>query len=485
MLSIEEVRKHNNQGSCWVIIHGSVYDLSEFLDKHPGGAASILRYAGKDATEEYDAIHPPNTIEKTLPRARHLGKVEQSIKATSEPKAATTGVIGTLRGPIPIEMCLNLNDLELAAKDVLSERAWVYYSSAAQDRMTFCHNLDDWRRLRFRPRIMRNVQKVNTRRTILGFQSSLPFFIAPCALAKLGHPDGELCLARGAARANIPYCPSNSSSVSHEALTECLASEASGGSLFFQLYVKRSQEETLENIRRARALGYKALVITVDTNVVGIREDDDRFKIREALKNGQHHVSPWRAALSNPDPEAVLRGPHSSTLNWEDLHWIEDAWQNAGPICLKGILTAEDARIACDFGMDAIYLSNHGGRQLDSATSALGALMEIRRLCPEVFSRCQILLDGGIRRGGDILKALCLGAAGVGLGRPFMYALSAYGTEGVHRAIEMLNDEIETAMRLLGATSLDDLSPRMVNTREFEMLMAREIPELESIKSRL
>ncbi|OQU94836.1 hypothetical protein CLAIMM_01128 isoform 1 [Cladophialophora immunda] len=382
-------------------------------------------------------------------------------------------------------MCLNLNDLELAAKGVLPERAWIYYSSAAQDRRTYAHNMDDWKRIRFQPRIMRNVQKVDTRRTILGFHSSLPFFIAPCALARLGHPDGELCLVRGAARANVPYCPSNSSSVSHDVLAGCLASEASGGCLFFQLYVKRSRRETLDNIRRARDLGYKALVITVDTNVVGIREDDDRFKIKEALNNGQLYLSPWRTALANPDPEAVLRAPHSATLNWEDLSWIKDAWQNAGPICLKGILTAEDAKIACDLGVDAIYLSNHGGRQLDSATSALGALMEIRRSYPEVLSRCQVLLDGGVRRGGDILKALCLGATGVGLGRPFMYALSAYGTEGVHRAIEMLNDEIVTAMRLLGATSLSDLSPRMVNTRELETLLTQDLPEPGSISSKL
>lgn len=283
---------------------------------------------------------------------------------------------------------------------------------------------------------MRNVKKVSTRRTILGFDSNLPFFIAPCALARLGHPDGELCLVRGAARANIPYCPSNSSSVSHKDLAECLGAEARGGCLFFQLYVNKSKKDTIENIRHARELGYKALVITVDANVVGIREDDDRLKIRVALEHGQQHVSPWKAALSNPDPDAVLRAPHSATLSWEDLHWIKEAWQNAGPICVKGILTAEDAKIACELGMDAVYLSNHGGRQLDSAPSALAALVEIRRFYPHVLSKCQVLLDGGVRRGADILKALCLGATGVGLGRPFMYALSAYGTEAVHKAIE-------------------------------------------------
>ncbi|EXJ86933.1 hypothetical protein A1O3_03887 [Capronia epimyces CBS 606.96] len=549
--SWEEVQTHNHRESCWVVIHGVVYDLSDFLDKHPGGATSILRYAGQDATQEYDAIHPPHTIEKGLSRDKHLGRidVEQGnsdsvVAVATDERRKEKGIVsgtptptptftptspGSITMPMPtpmptpmstptstpIEACLNLNDLASAAKEVLSERAWVYYSSAAQDSLTLSHNLDDWKRVRFRPRIMRNVQKVSTARTILGFQSNLPFFMAPCALARLGHPDGELCLARGAARANIPYCVSNSSSVSHEGLAACLGTATTtttttgagggsgvgsdggsgggyggdgsggGGCLFFQLYVKRSKKETIQNIRRARDLGYKALVVTVDTNVVGIREDDERLKIREAealkLKRGQpgqlHHTTTDMsvAGSASVSKGRLVRAPHSSTLNWEDLHWIKAAWQNAGPICLKGILTAEDVKIACDLGIDAVYLSNHGGRQLDSAPSALVALMEIRRFCPEVLTKCHILLDGGVRRGSDILKALCLGAAGVGLGRPFMYALSAYGTQGVHKAIEMLTDEIETTMRLLGVTSLDELGPHLVNTGELEMLMGRNV----------
>ena len=394
------------------------------------------------------------TIEKELPAGvqasnftramaltkidKHLGRVEPSVTATQKPRTTElkSGAAVAVQVSKHVEDCVNLHDFELAAKQVLRERAWVYYSSAAQDRKSFDNNFEDWKRILFRPRIMRNVKDVYTGRSILGFQSALPIFIAPCALARLGHPDGELCLARGAARANIPYCPSNSSSVSHEDLTDCLRMEATGGCLFFQLYVKRSRAETVKIIERARKLAFKALVVTVDANVVGIREEDDRLKAKEALASGQQHISPWRAALTNPDPDAVLRAPHSSTLNWEDLSWIKEAWKNAGPICLKGILTAEDAKIACDYGVDAVYLSNHGGRQLDSAPSALSVLVEIRQFYPEVLNRCQILLDGGVRRGSDILKALCLGATGVGIGRPFMYALSAHGTEGVHKAVD-------------------------------------------------
>lgn len=419
----------------------------------------------QDATEDYDAIHPQGTLEKELsPGTRFslivertivlklaeqcLGKVDETTSPSQQlqTRKPTVASRPSETDTMEIESCLSLHDLEIAAKERLSEHAWIYYSSAAQDRRSFDNNLNDWGHLRFRPRVMRDVKRVSTSRSILGFESSLPFFIAPCALGKLGHREGELCLVRGAAQANIPYCPSNSSSVPHDELAHCLSATSAGGCLFFQLYVKKSKAETIANITRARMLGYKALVVTVDANAVGIREDDDRRKIRETLASGQQYVSPWRAALANPDPETVLRAPHSSTLNWADLSWIKAAWQNAGPICVKGILTAEDAKIACDHSVDAVYLSNHGGRQLDAAPSGLAVLMEIRLHYPEVLNRCEVLLDGGVRRGSHVLQALCLGATAVGLGRPFMYAMGAYGTEGVQKAIESESSPINLFM---------------------------------------
>lgn len=274
-------------------------------------------------------------------------------------------------------------------------------------------------------------------RNILGHQSNLPFFIAPAALARLGHPDGELCLIRGASKYNIPYAVSTASSVSAEDLSQYMEKEAVGGCLFFQLYVKIKESETRALIRRARALEFKALLVAVDTPVVGKREEDDRYKAKTALEAGETAV--LGPPLNNSflsDEAPVLRGPYSSTLNWEDLEWIREEWGDAGPICLKGIATAEDAKMACEMGIDCVYLSNHGGRQLDSAPSSLRTLLEIRKFCPEVLDRCEVILDGGIRRGADIVKALCLGARAVGLGRPFMYALSSHGTEGVAKVIQ-------------------------------------------------
>ncbi|OCK84663.1 mitochondrial cytochrome-like protein b2, partial [Lepidopterella palustris CBS 459.81] len=467
MLNAAEVAKHNSRDSCWVVIEGEVYDVTNFLEEHPGGASIILRYAGKDATEEYLPVHPPGTIEKELPKEKHLGKVDASTITPESSQVDSTPKSKPSRDIIPIALCLNLNDIERAAEKVLTKRAWTYYSSAADDLISYRQNVQDWSRVTFRPRVLRNVQRVDMRCSILGHSSSLPIFIAPAALARLGHPDGELCLARGAARRNIPYAVSTASSVSAEDLSQCMKDEASGGALFYQLYVKKKQEETRQLVRRARALGFKALLVTVDTPVVGKREEDDRHKAEVALAAGET-IMPRIGDDTAADEDFVLRGPYSSTLNWEDLTWITEEWGNANTICLKGIATAEDAKMASDMGIKTIYLSNHGGRQLDSAPSAIRTLLEIRRFCPEVFERCEVLIDGGCRRGSDILKALCLGARGVGFGRPFMYGLSAYGTEGVLRVIQMLSDELETTMRLLGVTSLDQLQPHMVNTRDLD-----------------
>ena len=343
---------------------------------------------------------------------------------------------------LALELCVCLDDFERVSKGVLSERAWTYYSSATEDLVSVRRNRMDWQRISLRPRVLRNVHHVKLSQTILGHESSLPIFIAPAALAKLGHPDGELCLARGAAAFNIPYVVSSGSSVAPEELMRCIDSARPQSCLSYQLYVKKNNSETLEVIDRARRLGFRTLLVTVDTPVVGKRDEDDRLKAREALSAG-HSTGASAAAISQPsktnkpvDSNVVRRGPFSSTLNWDDLNWIRNAWDSKKSVGIKGITTAEDALLALKHGFKTIYLSNHGGRQLDSASSAFRTLLDIRRKCPEVLQEAEILVDGGVRRGTDVLKALCLGAKGVGLGRSFLYALSSHGTDGVYKAIE-------------------------------------------------
>jgi L-lactate dehydrogenase (cytochrome) len=340
--------------------------------------------------------------------------------------------------PIPISLCMNVDDMERAAKRVISKRAWSYFHSAADSLQSYNTNRGDWTKISFRPRVLKNVSRVNMKCSIMGQQSNLPFFISPAAMARLGHKDGELCNAIGAGVMNIPYCTSTFSSVSHDELAAAIAARK-GGCLFFQLYVSKAKSQTLELIAMARRLDFKALVITVDTPVLGKREEDELYKAEvdhaagEPVKSILETVSSDIPSTSTEEP--ILRGVTSSALDWDDLVWIREAWGNHGPVVLKGIQTAEDAKKAAGLGL-GIYLSNHGGRQIDCGPSSIRTLLEIRKFCPEILGTVEIFLDGGVRRGTDVLKAICLGATAVAMGRPFMYALGAYGTEGVLKTIQ-------------------------------------------------
>lgn len=329
---------------------------------------------------------------------------------------------------------MNLHDIELEAKKSVSKRAWAYFNSAADSLESLRSNAEDWKKVSFRPRILRNVARADMTRMIMGQRSKLPFFIAPMAMAKLGHANGELCFAQGAASADIPYCTSSYSSVSHQDISKCL-SEGAGGCLFFQLYVSKTKEKTLELINLAINLGFKSLVVTVDTPVLGKREEDERHAAEVEYEAGVVEM-PTIEVGDNDTETPILRSVHSSTLDWEELEWIRDVWGGRGPVVIKGIQTAEDAKRAADIGIDGIYLSNHGGRQLDHAPSSIRTLLEIHRFCPEILTKVEVFLDGGIRRGADIIKALCLGATAVAIGRPFMYGMGAYGTEGVQKVIQ-------------------------------------------------
>ncbi|KAL4805232.1 FMN-dependent dehydrogenase-domain-containing protein [Aspergillus unguis] len=459
MRTAQEVSLNNNWHSCWVIINDQVCDLTQFLDEHPGGPGVILQYAGKDATAVYEAIHPPGTIDQ-LPQDKHLGPLDTSTGDRTHSEAAPTAIqtphLHTLQ---------NLDDFEIVAKDVLNEKAWAYYTSAAESLCSVKRNLEDWAKVSFRPRVLRNVARVSLRRRIMGHNSSLPVFIAPAALARLGHPDGELCLARAAV--------SSYSSVSHQDVATCCKEEKRAllgaaprfgqGALAFQLYLPlKKKQGGRELIAKAKALGYQALVVTVDTPVVGKREADERLRARIETSTSDIRLDVQNTTEPGSDAP-VLRGAHSSTLDWDDLHWIRAAW-GPGPLIITGIQTAEDALRASNIGVQGIYLSNHGGRQLDHAPSALQTLLEIRSFCPQVLSKVEVYLDGGVPRGTDVVKALCLGATGVGLGRPFLYALSGYGTDGVVKALQILSDEIESTLRLLGVVDIAELKSTLVNT---------------------
>jgi L-lactate dehydrogenase (cytochrome) len=435
LLNGNEVATHASKDSCWVIVSGKVYDVTQYLEKHPGGSQILLQYGGKDATAVYEPIHPRGTIERSLPKDKHLGSVDPATVSSPSKPQVTRDLDQQPR--IPLAHCMNVDDIEKAATRIIPRSAYVYFSSAADSLGSLSNNHKDWKKVGLRPRIMRNVRRVDMTRTMLCQKFRLPFF----------------CLARGAASWGIPYCPSTYSTVPHDELMDCLKATKSkvkfrnfaaheGGQLWFQLYVAHEKERTIELVTMARNLGYKALVITVDTPVVGKREEDERYRAEVATASGDNTVlNEWYKPADEDDPNAPpLRGHHSSTLNWDDLPWIREAWtkgrNDAGPVILKGIQTAEDAALAVyTYNVDGIYLSNHGGRQCDDAPSSIRTLLEIRKFYPEILQKTEVYLDGGVRRGADIIKALCLGAKGVALGRPFMYAVSM-GDEGVGKVIQ-------------------------------------------------
>ncbi|KAL1903472.1 hypothetical protein Sste5346_000099 [Sporothrix stenoceras] len=496
MPSVADVAAHNSRSSCWVIVSGKAYDVTEFLDEHPGGARSILRFAGRDATAEYEPLHPPGTIE-SLPKDKHLGPVDdltlepEPTATTSEIQTSTSPLIMTTSAPVilPLSACMSLEDLAQVAAIKLSPRAAAYYHSGAETRYSRDRNRRDWSRIGLRPRVLINVGPTPRMRTnVMGFDSSLPIFISPAAHARFGHPDGELCLARTAARMDIAQCVSTYASMTAPDIAAEFFNDPHkrGGAMFFQLYIPRVKKDAEKLIAVAKKAGYQALVVTVDAPVIGKRDDDDQFQALAAAADGgdsenkgKEDTEETLPPLPSQEP-GTLRAAHNATFEWSDLPWIRHCWGPEHPILLKGIQTAEDALLATQqIGpdgkrlVDGIYLSNHGGHQLDYAPTSVQTLLDIRRRAPQVFDQLPVYVDGGVLRGTDVIKALCLGARAVGLGRGFLYALSAYGTAGALRAVQILSDEIQTTLRLLGVADVAQLDERYLDLSEFGIERAK------------
>ncbi|KAF9031215.1 hypothetical protein BDZ89DRAFT_1064064 [Hymenopellis radicata] len=459
-ISGKEVAQHNTRQSCWIIVHGKVYDVTDFLD---GGSKIILKYAGKDATAEYDPIHPPDAITTNLPPEKHLGVAQMDtvekveIKITDEEKARLERVSNRPS----LDEVLNLHDFEHVARLVMPEKAWAYYSSAADDEITHRENHAAYHRIWFRPRVLRDVTNVDWSTTVLGHKSSMPVYITATALGKLGHPDGELNLTRAAAKHGVIQMIPTLASCSFDQIMDAAQP---GQVQFFQLYVNKDREITKRIVQHAEKRGIKGLFITVDAPQLGRREKDMRMKFEaedpsEVSKAGASGVDrsqgAARAISSFIDPG----------LNWNDLKWFKSI--TSMPLILKGVQCWEDAMEAYDHGLAGVVLSNHGGRQLDFSRSGIEILAEVvehlskKRSLTFPNEKFQLFIDGGVRRATDVLKAVALGATAVGIGRPFIYAYSAYGQEGVDKALQILHVDEPP---LLGAPTLKNVVPEMVDT---------------------
>ena len=359
-----------------------------------------------------------------------------------------------------LEQCYNLMDFEAVAHRVMKKPAWAYYSSGADDEITMRENHSAYHKIWFRPRVLVDVKNIDYSTTMLGTKVDIPFYVTATALGKLGHPEGEVVLTRGAHKHRVIQMIPTLASCSFDQIVDAAKDDQVQ---WLQLYVNQDREITKRIVQHAEKRGCKGLFITVDAPQLGRREKDMRSKFADSGSNVQsssgddvdRSQGAARAISSFIDP----------ALSWKDIPWFRSITRM--PIVLKGVQRIEDVIRAIESGVQGVVLSNHGGRQLDFARSGIEILAEVMPVLRERGweDRIEIFVDGGVRRATDIIKALCLGAKGVGIGRPFLYAMSAYGLPGVDRAMQLLKDEMEMGMRLVGCSSIDQLNPTLVDTR--------------------
>ena len=375
---------------------------------------------------------------------------------------------------------INIEDLRRAAKRRLPRVVFDYIDGGAEAELTLRANRQAFEAVTFRPRCAVATSACNLRTTVLGTSLSMPLILAPVGSCRLMYPRGEEAAARAAGRAGIIYTLSTLSGCRLEDVAA-----ASGAPVWYQLYLVGGRSCALAAIERARAAGFSALVVTIDTAVAGLRERDIRNGAKELLSGRFRAMLPFvNQLLTKPRWLAAFladgglmkfanviipgKGPmlyadvttalEQAAVSWQDLNWIRDAWR--GPIIIKGVHTGEDARRAIDAGADALVVSNHGGRQLDGVAPSLQMLPEV---LSAVGDRTEVLMDGGIRRGSDIVKALCLGARAVLAGRAYAYGLGAAGEAGVTRAIEIMCADLIRTLKLLGCASITDLDRSFID----------------------
>lgn len=383
----------------------------------------------------------------------------------------------------------DVGDLRRIAQRRLPGGVFDYIDGAAEDELTYAHNTSAYRKIGFRPRVLRDVSAVDTGATLLGRRTPVPLVLAPTGFTRIVDPAGELAVARAAARIGIPYTLSTMSTRSIEEVAEASDRVAWGGEgrrrLWFQVYTWRDRGVVKEMIDRAAAADYEALVLTVDTAMLGRRERDVRRGFSLPPKIGLDTIIDgalrpgWTWAFVRSEPitfsNVVAEGLDGTSavtladyinrqfdpaLSWSDVDWLRSIWD--GPVVIKGIQTVDDAVLARDAGVDAICVSNHGGRQLDGAPATIELVEPCRQA---VGDGVDIIVDGGSRRGGDLVKARALGADAVMAGRFYLYALGAAGELGVDHVLDLYQTGMRRTMALCGVTDVDDITRDLVERR--------------------
>jgi L-lactate dehydrogenase (cytochrome) len=403
------------------------------------------------------------------------------------------GMINTFRSVVrferfsldPVERRLrsaaSVADFRRIAKRRLPRGVFDYIDGGADDERTLARNVEAFGDYEFRPRILRDVSTIDTSTTILGRHASMPLILAPTGFTRIAHSQGELAVARAAARAGVPW---SLSTMGTRSIEEVAA--VSDGDKWFQVYTWRDRGLVRELLDRSKAAGYTTVWLTVDTAVLGRRERDVRRGMTLPPKVGPmtivdgaiHPGWTWDflrndpitfanvVGLSDEDGStAVTLSEHMArqfdpALSWNDVDWLRSVWD--GPIVLKGVQTVADAKQAVALGVEGIGLSNHGGRQLDDAPAPIDLVEPVR---DEIGDGAAIICDGGVRRGSDIVKALALGADAVSMGRPYLYALGAAGERGVDQLLNFLRDGMERTMALTGVRTVDEIHRGLVHRR--------------------
>lgn len=462
VITIEELEKHNTETDLWIAVDGKVYDMTKYHKVHPGfgGPGIILKNAGEDATAGFrKAKHSPKAVK--IQEGLYIGELERNIKTE-------------------LARMMNLDDFKKRALEVMTEGATAYYNAGAEDGTSMAEALACWDRdWRLRPRNFIDVSQVDVGTTVLGHRLEVPIMAAPTALLKMGHEDGEAAVARGCQMAGVGNCLSTTASLS----IEDVAAASPDCYRWFQLYVYKDHERTKDLVLRAKENGYSAIVLTVDLPVLGNRTSLKRigFKVPEKFKMANVAKTKETAAdkkaekesgvsVKNPgDRAAYVNKLYDQSLTLELLTWLSTLTDL--PIVVKGVLRGDSAAQAAKHpACRGIVVSNHGGRQLDNCIAPLTALPEIVRVVDDInvdrekqgLEPVEVYVDGGIKRGRDIFKALALGAKAVMLGRPMIYGMAVGSEHGVNRTVELLRDELKTIMQLSGTQNTDQIDRSFV-----------------------
>lgn len=448
-IPIESFVKHKNARDIWISIDNKVYDVSEFLKSHPGGAEAILKYGGRDATKAFKKQHIA-AILNTLPKSAYKGVLEGTLE---EDLSEEELLLEEMKKRKPaLSHIFNANDFESVAKKILPKDIYTYFATGSDDEATLRECAMAYSRVFFRPRVLQHVENVDLSTNMLGCSTDFPFYITSFAGQAQLHPEGEKVLARVADRNNIMFIIPR---LATKPIPEILNEIDPQTSVWWQMSANHGDpklEKAFAEVAKYDQI--KGIFISTDSAVGGNREKD--FKVRQQVTNATSELSGY-AAIDKTYP----------SITWDDIKRYKSLTDKK--IILKGIQCTEDVLKALELGLDGVVLSNHGGRQLDYSQPPLEVLVEsmpILRQQPYYNKdKFQVFIDGGIRRGTDIVKAIALGASGVGMGKAFAFPLATYGEEGAQRLVDLLKMELNRDLKLLGVSQISQLNESYVNTK--------------------